>query len=102
MRITVFAIREKGTNRYMPETHGGYSFDNPVECGSGLLPRMFPSSKSAHCSLTQWLRGKHDAGWDDGCMCFEGVTPVPGRKRENMEVVELEITLKEGTSCLGF
>ena len=84
-----YIIRRKSDSWFLPETYRCYSYNEPVKYG---VPRLFTSKKSAECSLTQWLRGIHETEWtpDEGrVLC--GVTPVESRKREDMEIVPVEL-----------
>lgn len=101
-----FAIRHIPTGFFLPEPKGamgrGGSWTEPTDPNKED-PRLFRSERSANSALTQWLRGKHKAimGWDiDDCggaiaEYQEGVDviPVPGRKRDEMEIVPVYLTL---------
>lgn len=99
MRFTLYAIRQKSTGFYLPYTEKAHSYSEPKPTKH---PRLFPSYKSAAAALTQWLRGHHRCDWNsDEGLIFAGVDPVAGRVREDMEVVEMELSLKED-KCLNF
>ena len=98
---SMWAIRHKPTNHYLPSPKGhsgrGGSFVDPVD-PDVTLPRLFPTERSAKAALTCWLKGKHEGkyDWDDSewggmykyCIGYI-IVPVPNRKREDMEVVEI-------------
>ena len=98
---SMWAIRHKPTNNYLPSPKGhsgrGGSFVDPVD-PDVTLPRLFPTERSAKAALTCWLKGKHEGewDWDDSewggmykyCIGYT-IVPVPNRKREDMEVVEI-------------
>lgn len=93
MRFTLYAIRQKPTGFFLPHTEKAHSYSEPRPTKQ---PRLFPGKKSADAALTQWLRGHHISEWDrDDGRILVGVEPVTGRVREDMEVVEMELTLKE-------
>lgn len=93
MRFTLYAIRQKSTGYFMPHSERAHSYNKP---GPTTQPRLFPGKKSADAALTQWLRGHHMSDWDpDDGRILVGVEPVADRVREDMEVVEMELTLKE-------
>lgn len=92
--IRRYAIREIGTEKYMPLHRGarrGFSHDNPTEGGGDYGPRLFDTAMGAKNAISGWCRGKfknsvHDYG--DGNTYEElEVEPVAGRHREKLEVV---------------
>lgn len=91
-----YIIRRKSDRWFLPETHGSYSSNEPVKHG---VPRLFTSRKNAEGSLTQWLRGIHEQVWGTeeifgrDCRVCEGigVSKVMDRKREDMEIVPVEL-----------
>lgn len=95
-----FAVREKGTNNFLPYIHKkrGNSFQIP--CDANYHPmRLFKSAWAAKCALIAWLRGEHirhltsSVSSLDGPDCDEYVEVrfKPERKEENMEIVEVEV-----------
>lgn len=101
MTLSLFLIRHNPTGFYLPEPAGrmgrGGSHVEPVDAASER-PRIFPSKLSATRALAQWLRGKHHrdwhADWETGDV-EDGVSiePVPSRKRDEMEIVEIAVAL---------
>jgi len=91
-----YAIRHLPSGGFLPEIHKGYTFSEPStkECD---IPRLFTTKAGAKRALTWWLRGtlhvtktggqwgfgepEYDESWHD--------TPMPDRKTENMEVVQV-------------
>lgn len=79
---SVWMIRKKNTNFYMPEkkygVKGGYSHLEPEPNGGPYGPRMFRSRHAARTSLVLW------------CM-----VPVEGRSRSDFELVQFTLTEME-------
>ena len=101
-RVVMYAIRLKGTNKYLPMRDGlhGHSFSSPVSIDE-QPPRVFFREVSAKLALGQWLRGKHFKHRSGGYSNYYGeneyeeyidVVPQSSRKRENMEIVIFEAT----------
>ena len=96
------AIRHKPTNHYLPSPKGhsgrGGSFVDPVD-PKETHPRLFMTQLAAKRALIAWLRGKHEGDYDSEYNEWTGesytvcvgyvVVPVPSRKAEDMEVVEI-------------
>lgn len=95
-----YGIRHKPTGFFMPHPTGrngnGSSFWEPTEQADE--PRLIRSVHAAKCVITQWLRGHHNPEFDyeDGWKYTVGtdVKPMPHRKREDMEIVEIQIEIK--------
>lgn len=94
---TYWAIRHKPTGGYIPQLYNssgrGGTHSEPT---SDPLqpPRLFLSRVGAKLALVAWLKGK----WErecrhDGLDYWERlvVVPVPDRKAEDMEIVELKL-----------
>src|SRR5690606_37574209 len=100
--LNFFLIRHNPTGFYLPEPAGrmgrGGSHVEPADPAADR-PRIFPSRLSATRALAQWLRGKHHrewhTDWETGHADDDGVSvePVPSRKREEMEIIEIAVTL---------
>jgi hypothetical protein len=88
--MKVYAIREKGTDKYLPQLKNkrGYSHYEPLPNGGKLGPRLFMSRHAATVALTVWKKGKVEAVIYDGEHDHNKTVPVPGRKGLEMEVVE--------------
>lgn len=92
-----FAIREKGTRKYLPEIYGrGYTHTEPC---AGPQPRLFHSEHAAKIALTCWLKGRADEGrhtdWESGITESTGIDyrPVDGRSRDRMEIVKVRLEI---------
>lgn len=115
---TVYAIRHKPTGNFMParmfkQSGFGWSWWEPTETRVGYVafdqnPRLFFSFASACNALGQWLRGPlnkrvvdygsqdcsvpfspPETGWE--VMNAEVGTGYPKRRREDMEIVTLQV-----------
>ena len=53
-RQRFYAIREKGTNRYLPEVGRGYTHSEPEAFS---VPRLFLDKAGAKRALTWWRKG---------------------------------------------
>jgi hypothetical protein len=94
-----YAIRAKGTMKYLPEICGaGYTYTEPV---AGPQPRLFPRSRAAAQALTAWLKGTAEMSsstdWETGYTEYVGLkyTPVEGRRADAMEIVKLVLVTAE-------
>lgn len=105
MEILQYAVRVKGTQMYLPRPQRsdgrGGSHIEPMDFSDirnmpvqdryrrNMLIRTFSTEAAAKNLLTSWLQGKY---YGDG----EGdvwTRKVPERRREDMEIVELRLTL---------
>lgn len=107
-KITFWLIRHKPTGGYLPEPIGrmgrGGSHVEPVvhTDDPATTPRIFQSERAAKNALAAWLRGKYVAhrgsysgGPDFDVDYYEDIeiVPVPGRKREEMEIISADLVL---------
>jgi hypothetical protein len=105
--ISVYAIREKGTDKYLPGLKRGrvrlrgFSFTEPV---SGEAPRIFHTKQSARNALTAWLQGTwhthtiSSGFYGEDTDVYTEPKPVESRKRERMEIVEFNLVeVRNGT-----
>ena len=102
MKTKVWFIRHKPTGFYLPLPKGGGRGGSYVEPTDPTIepPRVFFSERAAISALGMWLLGKfyenrayasHEStSYDD---VDRGVIPVPTRKREEMDIVGIEIEL---------
>lgn len=113
--MEVFAIKHKPTGEYMPArmsrtSSRGWSHwvPGPAPDGWGGCdgydknPRVFFTLQSARNALTAWLKGMHNCSrgttsgtWDSPPESYEVIeiaAPPVERKREDMEIVTLELT----------
>lgn len=57
---TMYGLRKTGTNLWMLETKGAYSWSAFTDIASAKLgPRLFPTEKAAKTALSMWCKG----GW---------------------------------------
>lgn len=97
---TYFVIKHKPTGQFMPESRGGYSWWTPGY-SRFQTPRLFASERAAKNALTCWLQGHwsnvrgHEGDWESGYVDVDEppapVTSVPGRLRDDMEVVQVQL-----------
>jgi hypothetical protein len=100
MNAKVWFVRHRPTGRYLPLPRGrggrGGSYVEPAD-PSVEPPRPFWSKRAAQSALGLWLLGKfyersyqtYNGDYDVDA----GVTPVPSRRREEMDIVCVEINL---------
>lgn len=98
-------VRHKATSEYMPQLKKGrgYTFWNPSKVdtreilGHKLLgvPRLFPSRRSAHCTIVQW-NSMPNARWHSSTSYYgeqdDDVDTKPDdRSKNDLEIVEVNI-----------
>ena len=97
-----YAIKLKGTDKYLPvmwRKRCGFSHTEPT---NEVMPRLFPTLASARNALTAWLQGKwktvevHSGFYGEDVDCYAEPVKVEGRKRELMEIVPMMIKEKRG------
>lgn len=92
LRIHYLAIRHKPSGGFLPSTRGyGFTREEP---SLTKPPRLFVRPSSATQALDYWLEGEHYEGSEDaesGALNIK-VIPKPNRRREEMEIVEIELT----------
>jgi len=95
--MIVYAIRQKSTGYFIP-TLKGRAGGSWLEPEPNCLPRLFTSKRNAKLALGSWLSGhfkmesfrsSYESFFDDDCELT--VTPVPGRNKDDMEIVALEL-----------
>lgn len=96
-QIMFYAIRLKGTNKYLPmlERQYGHSFAEPVSIDE-KPPRLFFTERSAKAALSSWLLGHHKktrCGYNSSYYDDDGgyeewidIIPQPNRQRDKMEI----------------
>ena len=111
---TEYAIRIKGTQRYLPrpqrrDGRGGshlepIDFADPSSWPKGyekdMQIRSYSDERAAKCMLSSWLKGGvgcHRGGgvYDDDYYEDQYIIPKPHRRREDMEIVKIQITLPD-------
>lgn len=90
---TYFAIREKGSDKFIPlpkKIGCGYT---QVEVSDSEPPRLFTEPRKAQMALREWLKGYQYNEWNYDA--YEGpfVKETPHRLKENMEIVEIRIQI---------
>jgi hypothetical protein len=103
----VYAIRHKPTGFFIPEPgrqQWRKSHVDPVDCsGDNPNPRLFATELAAKRAMSAWVQGKWGAetyweqdGWESPAYLAQDIpapTPVPGRNKEDMEVVSFRLEL---------
>lgn len=103
MHIIQYAVRVKGTHRYLPRSQrrdgrGGSHLEPmdfmdpskwPSRYAKGMMIRTFATRSAAANLLTSWLNGKYYGDWEGEVW----VKTQPTRVREDMEIVEVELHL---------
>ena len=99
---TYYVIRHTPTGRLLPARVPAtyYDFDRPE---GALEPRLFKTERAAKNCATCWARGAWEQvqrtesdGWESSSYTYlaEAVpTEVPGRRREDLEVVRCTLEL---------
>lgn len=99
---TYYVIRHKPTGTLLPArmlaTH--FEFDRPA---GALEPRLFKSERAAKNCATCWAQGAwardtrtESGGWEYPSYTYLAEPcpqPVPGRRREDLEVVQVHLEL---------
>lgn len=110
--LTEYAIRVKGTDKYLPrpqrrDGRGGshlepIDFSDPSSWPKGydqhMQIRSYRSLRAARYFLTSWLQGgvgcrRGGGGYDDDYYEENYLIKKPHRRAEDMEIVEITITL---------
>jgi len=83
-----YAIRHKPTGKFLPAARR--QRNTMQEPSHHKPPRLFNKRGHATLALNWWLAGKTITTYDtDGAPIDTYTTPVPSRKKEEMEVVEV-------------
>ena len=96
MNIEMFSIRHKSTGNYLHASCRGRGMtqNEPYPIEGKILPRMFPTEKSASKALQCWCRGRYNINYgDEGSFWTGKITPVPTRVFEDMEIVTITIEI---------
>ncbi len=100
--MNYFAIQQISTGKLLPAPRGrGGRGGTHVEFEDNGFPRMFASEVAARNALTWWLGGAvnvsfsggNDFEWDDGCDEIWSVKNMDHRKKEDVRIVKLEISI---------
>lgn len=115
--ITEYAVRVKGTQKYLPrpqrrDGRGGSHLEPidfsvspdqwpvPYRYAQDMQIRSYATKKAASNLLSAWLQGKviSSSGYDSLNNEYyqeNSLMKIPERKREDMEIVEITITLPD-------
>lgn len=90
---TFFAIHKKSTQAYLPQQTPRESIGQTRrEFSSTEPPRLYKTRRAASCSLTWWLFGQLASNFSEEHKDWRVIlTPMPSRKKEDYEVVEVEL-----------
>lgn len=80
-----WVIHEVDTMNFIGDYRSGTHY-NPVPA-SRVVPKFFPSVRSAEGFIAQWRRGKINSWGEDGLDC----TPIPSRKNVKFEIIQLQL-----------
>jgi hypothetical protein len=99
VNIQFWAVRHVPSGGYLPEPVGRMGRGGShVEPSTTERPRLFMSRRAAVNGLSAWLRGKvhHSSGYDSYAGEYyenTSLEPVPSRKRDEMEIIEVQLVL---------
>jgi hypothetical protein len=98
-----YAIRQKSTGMFLPRI-GSNRSNSYREPTNDLPPWLALKRGTANMMLTVWLKGHARQAWSAGSDTWLGredpeprgvdYKPVPGRVREDFEVVEVSLVLE--------
>jgi hypothetical protein len=103
--MTFYCIRHIKSGELFPEvkTRGGYSHwnpdnpDMPIKIFKGV-PRLFESSKRAKKCIVEWFACQNGrrSGYQTSSGEWDDIvdTKEDGRKKEDLEVVEIQLVIK--------
>lgn len=91
-----YAIRHKPTGTILNiNWTKGASYWDPISIEiDAIPPRLFTTLRAAQNFINSWLRGTVKQHYDDenGGSYLE-ITPVPTRKRDDLEIIPVELAL---------
>lgn len=88
-------IREKKSEKFLPEKTGRYGFTHVEPCEFPYSPRLFSREQDAKTALTWWIKGivtvthtksfegEYDEDWN--------IMEVVERKKDNFEILSVEL-----------
>jgi hypothetical protein len=94
-----FAIRLKGTYKYLPAAKNAHSFHVPTDT-SIAIPRLFKTDRAAKNALTCWAKGEwhaefHTTSYGEDDRYYSPKDPASGpRDKDTMEVVKVELRIR--------
>lgn len=92
--MKLYAVRRKSDGAFL-NVHKYHTFYEPGEGDATSVPRLHKTKRVAICCLTQWLRGRHQLYTDYEEQYLDDPKPLPHRKKEDMEVVEVILSIKK-------
>lgn len=100
--MTFYVIRHKPTGYFLPlrSTRRGNTHSKPEK---DCIPRLFKNKQSASNALHWWLSGvfvyELSEDWESSYREWElHCTPKSDRKAEDMEIIEVDLTIKANPS----
>ncbi len=103
-----YAIRHKPSGFLLGLPQGrndkGGTWTEPVDPYGPDQPRLFRTEHAAKIALTYWLKGQtsitygggnEDWPIEDDCSEHWHINPLPGRKRENMDIARVQLIIHE-------
>lgn len=90
MNIIMYAIREIGTDNYIPDAKTGRSWVDPMPMKGQVFPRLFTKKAHAKGWITNWRKGAvvvtrvFNNQWDDHGHAH--LTHADQPKRQNVEL----------------
>lgn len=93
--LLLYIIRQKSTGKMLPEIYQkkGYTHTEP-ESPTFATPRLFTTRAGASRALSQWIKGKQSAFYDEiGGNVIHKLETVPERDPRDMEIVEARLEL---------
>lgn len=118
-QLTEYAVRVRGTQKYLPRSQrrdgrGGSHLEPidfsdrstwPERYARDMQIRSYTTERAAKNLLASWIQGKY---YQSGGKDYDGeywqetwMKPMPERRREDLEVVQITITLPEITDGTG-
>ncbi len=94
----MYAIRSRSDPSiffHYPESGGRKQMSQIDSFKPGRLPRLFTRKQHALSTLNTWTAGKLISGYtEEGVFSHQKLVRVPGRKKEDWEIVEVAIVPK--------
>lgn len=104
MQIIYYAIREIGTNNYLPASKrkSGFTHDEPVDIYVHP-PRIFKTKQHAQMALNWWIEGEFEqtssVGYDSFYEDEVSIDKIPGTERTNRKMEIVQIRLMDVYAC---
>lgn len=93
--MRLYAVRQVGTNKFLPETKVGYSFNEPIE---NCIPRLHSRAQDARKVITNWKKGRFEKtvsryGYEHET--HVDIIHMPHRDNIQLEVVSILIQVED-------